>query len=162
VLDASAFPLAGATITLRGSATRVIQSDPKGQFDFQSLPEGDYELTAALDGFAPVRQTARLRSGEKLIITVRLTLLIMHSPRSRGPAVPGGTGFRSASIWLGVCSASEVRASSKTGMILGHQHVGTRRALGDDAVRGAVAMAPTAKGVSWAPIGGARLAGQEK
>jgi Carboxypeptidase regulatory-like domain len=52
VLDATGLPLAGATITLRGTATRVIQTDAQGQFDFQSLTEGGYELTAALDGFA--------------------------------------------------------------------------------------------------------------
>ena len=75
VLDATGLPLAGATITLRGAADRVTQSGSEGQFEFQGLPDGEYELTAALPGFAPARRTTRLTPGESA--TLSLTLIVM-------------------------------------------------------------------------------------
>ena len=78
VTDTTGLPLAGATITLRGASDRVTQTDSEGQFDVQSLPEGEYELTATLPGFAPARQTARLASAQRLHISLTLTVLILE------------------------------------------------------------------------------------
>lgn len=78
VLDATGSPLAGATITLRGTTDRVTQTNSEGQFDFRSLPEGQYELTAELRGFAPARQTAQLTSGGESIISLSLTVLMLE------------------------------------------------------------------------------------
>ena len=78
VTDTTGLPLAGATITLRGASDRVTQTDSEGQFDVQSLPEGEYELTATLPGFAPARQTARLTSAQRLVISLTLTVLILE------------------------------------------------------------------------------------
>ncbi len=78
VTDATGLPLAGATITLRGASDRVTQTDSEGQFDVQSLPEGEYELTATLPGFAPARHTARLTSAQRLHISLTLMVLILE------------------------------------------------------------------------------------
>lgn len=78
VLDATRLPLGGATITLRGPWEGVTESDANGQFDFQNLPEGEYELTATLRGFAPVRQTARLVLGQRSVVSVTLTLVVLE------------------------------------------------------------------------------------
>ena len=78
VLDSTGLPLAGATITLRGARNDATHTDSKGQFEFRSLPEGEYELTVALKGFAPARQSARLTAGGKSTIAVSLTPLILE------------------------------------------------------------------------------------
>ena len=67
VQDATGFPLAGVTVTIRGPGNKLTQTDSEGQFDFQSLPEGEYELTATLPGFAPARQIARLIAGQRSV-----------------------------------------------------------------------------------------------
>ena len=66
VLDATGLALAGVTVTLRGASDQVTHTDSTGHFEFQNLPGGEYELTTALQGFAPVRQTLRLTSGQTL------------------------------------------------------------------------------------------------
>ena len=58
---ATGLPLAGVTFDAqRRQQQEHTQTDSEGQFDFQSLPEGQYELTATLPGFAPARHVARL------------------------------------------------------------------------------------------------------
>ena len=57
VRDATGLPLVGVSLALRGPRHTLTQTDSEGRFDFQGLPEGEYELTATLPGFAPARQT---------------------------------------------------------------------------------------------------------
>src|SRR5262245_33164101 len=78
VRDATDLPLAGATITVRGPADRVVQTGPDGQFDLQTLPEGEYELTATLAGFAPARRTFGLTSGERSVVALTLSVQILE------------------------------------------------------------------------------------
>ncbi len=78
VHDATGLPLAGVTLTLRGPSNKLAQTDSEGQFDFQSLPEGQYELTATLPGFAPARQIARLIAPERSVISLTLTVLVLE------------------------------------------------------------------------------------
>ncbi len=78
VQDATGLPLAGVTLTLRGPSNKLTQTDPEGQFDFQSLPEGQYELTATLPGFAPARQIARLIAAQRSVVSLTLTVLVFE------------------------------------------------------------------------------------
>ena len=74
VRDATAVPLAGVTVTLRGAADRAATTGPDGRFEFHGLPEGEYGLDAVLKGFAPARRTVRITPSRREIIS--LTLLI--------------------------------------------------------------------------------------
>ena len=78
VLDATGLPLAGATITLGGASNHVAHTNSEGQFEFASLPAGEYELTATLHGFAPVKETTRLTPGQRSIVSLKLTVLILE------------------------------------------------------------------------------------
>ena len=78
VQDATGFALAGVTVTLRGASSKITQTDAEGRFDFRSLPEGQYELTATLPGFAPARQIARLIADQKSVVSVTLTVLLLE------------------------------------------------------------------------------------
>ena len=53
VRDSTNAPLANVTIALLGPAERTAQSGADGTFAFDALPDGEYELRAALAGFAP-------------------------------------------------------------------------------------------------------------
>lgn len=55
--------LAGVTVAVRGPSDRIVSSDAEGRFVFENLPDGTYELTAALEGFASVRRTVRVVRG---------------------------------------------------------------------------------------------------
>ena len=74
VRDATNVPLAGVTITVtgRGAAPATSQTDSKGQFTFERLTAGEYELEAALPGFARLRRSLRLSSGEKAVVSLTL------------------------------------------------------------------------------------------
>jgi iron complex outermembrane receptor protein len=63
---------------LRGPTERTTQSTSNGQFAFDSVPEGEYELTATLQGFAPARQRIRLTSDEGAIVSLTLTVSILE------------------------------------------------------------------------------------
>ena len=67
-------PLAGVSITVTGAADRVATTGPDGRFEFQGLPEGEYDLDAVLKGFAPARRTVRITPGRREVIS--LTLLV--------------------------------------------------------------------------------------
>jgi iron complex outermembrane receptor protein len=77
VRDATGLPLAGASITVRGSVERVTRTSIDGTFDLQNLPEGAYEVTAVLSGFATAQQTVLLSAGksESLSLTLSVQLL---------------------------------------------------------------------------------------
>ena len=80
VKDDSGAPLPAVRISLHGSSNRVTETGPEGRFNIQGLPDGDYELNAALAGFAPSRRTFRLSAGERL--DMMLTLSVLHEERT--------------------------------------------------------------------------------
>src|SRR5262245_39156537 len=74
VVDASAAPLSGVTITVTGAADRVATTGPDGRFELQGLPEGEYGLDAVLTAFAPEHRALRVEPGATA--TISLTLLV--------------------------------------------------------------------------------------
>ena len=80
VKDATGAPLRAVRISLRGAATRVTETGPEGRFTIHGLPEGVYELEAALAGFAPFHRTLRLVGGRRMDVAV--TLSVLHEERT--------------------------------------------------------------------------------
>jgi iron complex outermembrane recepter protein len=74
VKDTTGAALPGVTLTLRGAADRKTETGPGGDFAFEGLPSGEYELTAVLAGFVPARRTFRLVGRET--VTLPLTLWV--------------------------------------------------------------------------------------
>jgi hypothetical protein len=74
VVDQMQGVMPGVTLTLNGPIARTTKSDaPGGQFSFTGLPTGDYELRAALEGFATTVRKAALASGTKLTMRVEMS-----------------------------------------------------------------------------------------
>jgi iron complex outermembrane receptor protein len=67
-------PLAHVTIELRGATSLQTETDANGRFLFRDLPQGEYELTASLTGFARVQRRVPLKTGDA--ISLNLTLWV--------------------------------------------------------------------------------------
>ena len=78
VLDTTGLALVDVTVTLRGASDQVTHTDSTGNFGFQNLPGGEYELTTALQGFAPVRRTLSLTSGQTSTMSLTLSVQILE------------------------------------------------------------------------------------
>ena len=76
VRDQVGDPLAGVSVTLRGSTTLEGKTDSAGRFDFSNLPPADYELTAVLSGFDVARDVVRVEPAAttSISLTMRLTV----------------------------------------------------------------------------------------
>ena len=73
VTDAAGKPLADVTLTLTGPSTFSTRSGADGQFVLEGVPDGEYVLTAALEGFAIARRTVLVVRG-----TARLTAITLE------------------------------------------------------------------------------------
>lgn len=78
VVDSTGLALAGVTITIRGAITRFSQTDLDGQFAFQDLPAGEYELSAALEGFATARRTVRVSPTQPTTVALTLSVALLE------------------------------------------------------------------------------------
>jgi iron complex outermembrane receptor protein len=54
------------------------QTGSEGQFNFDGIREGEYELLVTFPGFASARQTARVAAGEKSVVSVALAIQILE------------------------------------------------------------------------------------
>ncbi len=76
VYDQTGAPLASVRLTIRGVTDRHAESSRVGAFAFQGLPEGEYEISAALSGFEPQRRALRVRLGERVTLSFTLQVAL--------------------------------------------------------------------------------------
>jgi iron complex outermembrane receptor protein len=107
ILDETGLPLTGVTVSVRGAADREAQTDEGGRFDLQTLPQGDYELTAALPGFAPARRTFRLGAGERATVSLTLSVSILEQTVVTA-ARTGETDVQATPMAISVLGAAEL------------------------------------------------------
>ena len=77
VTDTQHLPVVGAVLQLTAAstgATRRAVTNQEGLFEAPALLPDDYELTTEASGFAPAKQSIRLEVGEKLAVTICLTV----------------------------------------------------------------------------------------
>ena len=78
VEDASGAAVSGATVTVKDvetGATRVVTTDPTGNYRVLSLPIGLHEIRAEKEGFqAAVRTGIKLDVGEEAVVNLRLAV----------------------------------------------------------------------------------------
>jgi iron complex outermembrane receptor protein len=73
IRDQTGAALLGAKVTVRGPESREGPTDESGVFEVDGLPPGDYELTAALDGFETARRTIHLEAAS---LSLSFTLVV--------------------------------------------------------------------------------------
>jgi len=101
LLDPSAAPIAAARLTLRSQAAGTLRSalsDLQGRFQFDRLPPGDYQLSAAAAGFLESSRWVLVRPGEPTPLEFRLAIaslsqeVLVYGGRLVGsdlPEIPG-------------------------------------------------------------------------
>src|SRR4051812_35214270 len=79
VADQTTAPLSGVTVAIHGAAIRTAESGAAGEFAFEDLPEGDYEISAELGGFERARRAVRVKAGERVTVTLTLRVSLMET-----------------------------------------------------------------------------------
>jgi len=77
VHDPTHRPIPGAQVTLRALAsgcTQTAQSNADGEFQFDAVPVGDYEVSVSAPNFAPSRQQITVTSGKAPIFHFQLEI----------------------------------------------------------------------------------------
>lgn len=119
ILDATARPLGGVTITLQEDAKPVAETGPDGRFTLQGLTAGKYEITAKLAGFAPGTRSVRLGDGETVTLSITLSVQILEQTL----VTAGRTGARDLQL-----TPMAVTALSSTELQRGQVHTVERLA----------------------------------
>ena len=78
IYDQTGAPLPGVRLTIRGVTDREAQTSAAGDFAFQDLPEGDYEISAELSGFERARRAVRVQAGERVTVSFTLRVAIVE------------------------------------------------------------------------------------
>jgi iron complex outermembrane recepter protein len=78
IYDQTGAPLPGVRLTIQGAAERGGHTGAGGDFAFRGLPEGDYEISAGLSGFEPMRRAVRVQAGERVTVALTLRLAIVE------------------------------------------------------------------------------------
>jgi iron complex outermembrane receptor protein len=114
VRDQTGAPLAGVVVTARGAGTWEAVTGSGGEFQLQRLPVGEYEVSAALNGFETARQAIRLEPGQALTISFTLSVALLQELVVTA-AKTGGVDLQSVPIAVGVVSDDELsRLSTRT------------------------------------------------
>jgi iron complex outermembrane receptor protein len=79
VADQTGGPLPGARVALHGVVTRRAETGGAGDFAFRDIPEGDYEISAELNGFEPASRAIRVKAGERVTVTLTLRVALIET-----------------------------------------------------------------------------------
>ncbi len=81
VTDQTTAPLPGVRVSIHGGAvaTRTAETGAAGDFAFPDLPAGDYEISAELNGFERAHRAVRVKSGERVTVTLTLRVVLMET-----------------------------------------------------------------------------------
>ena len=74
--DQTGAALPGVRLTIRGVTSREAQTGDAGDFAFEDLPEGDYEISAELSGFERARRAVRVQAGARVTLSLTLHVAI--------------------------------------------------------------------------------------
>lgn len=74
ISDQTGGALVGASVTVRGAVSREARTDAAGRFEFRDLAPGAYDLSAALDGFAPTHCAIQILPGETSTVSLAMVV----------------------------------------------------------------------------------------
>jgi iron complex outermembrane recepter protein len=78
VYDQTGAALAGVRVLASGPTTQEGLTSAAGDVGFLTLPEGDYEVFAELAGFERARRSARVRTAERVTVSVTMRVAIVE------------------------------------------------------------------------------------
>src|SRR5688572_26204549 len=74
VSDVSGGVLPGVTVTLSGPESRSVVTNERGEFAFEGVRPGQYELKAMLPGFVEIKQQVSVRAGGAVRLAVKMAV----------------------------------------------------------------------------------------
>ena len=77
IYDQTGAPLPGVRVAIRGVTDRRAETSVAGNFVFDNLPEGDYEISAELRGFERQGRAVRVRAGERVSLSFTLRVAVV-------------------------------------------------------------------------------------
>jgi iron complex outermembrane recepter protein len=77
IYDQTGAPLPGVRVAIRGVTDRRAETSVAGNFVFDNLPEGDYEISAELRGFERQGRPVRVRAGERVSLSFTLRVAVV-------------------------------------------------------------------------------------
>ena len=96
VTDARGAVLPGVTVSLSGMESRTVVTNQRGEFAFEGLLPGRYELTAVLPGFVDVKQQVSVRAGGADRVTLKMAFRSVEETVTVSAAPPAAARRRSA------------------------------------------------------------------
>jgi iron complex outermembrane receptor protein len=115
ISDQTGAPLPGVRMTIRGVEDGDTQSNASGDFIFQDLPEGDYEISAELSGFERARRAVHVRVGERITVSFTLHVAAIREETIVTASKVGEGDVQSTPIAITAISNAELaRLSTRT------------------------------------------------
>src|SRR5687767_7694896 len=96
ITDASGAVLPGVTVSLSGAESRAAVTNNRGEFAFEGVRPGQYELKATLPGFVEVKQQVSVRAGGAVRLALKMAVGALEETVSVSAAAPAGAPRRSA------------------------------------------------------------------
>ena len=96
VTDASGAVLPGVTVSLSGMESRTSVTNERGEFAFEGLLPGQYELKTTLAGFVEAKQQVSVRAGGAIRVTLKMVVGALEETVSVSAASPADAQRRSA------------------------------------------------------------------
>jgi len=88
IYDQTGAPLPGVRVAIRGVTNRRAETSVAGEFVFNNLPEGDYEISVELSAFERQGRAVRVRAGERA--TMSFTLRVAAAAQTIVTAAKAG------------------------------------------------------------------------
>jgi len=96
VSDVSGGVLPGVTVTLSGPESRSVVTNERGEFAFEAVRPGQYELKAMLPGFVEIKQQVSVRAGGAVRLNLKMAVGALEETVTVSGAAPARAGRRSA------------------------------------------------------------------
>ena len=80
ISDQTGAPLPAVRMTIQGPAGRETLTNASGEYAFQGLPEGSYQISAELRGFERARRAVLLHAGERVTLSFALRVVMKEEP----------------------------------------------------------------------------------
>ena len=115
VEDSSGTPVPGVRVAMIGAAaTQFALTDADGRFAFVEPPDGEYDVTASAQGFAPATARVRLAGAESVAVVLKLWVLAFEKITVTA-AKTGERDLQATPLAVSVLSGAELqRARART------------------------------------------------
>ena len=101
ITDGSGAVLPGVTVSLSGAESRTAITNDRGEFAFEGVRPGQYELKATLPGFVEVKQQVSVRAGGAVRLALKMAVGALHESVSVPAASPADAQRRSLEVGVG-------------------------------------------------------------